>query len=183
MSRAPGSVHRVLILAAALVLSMTGTTLADTPVGHSGTYGPHSLTDSGETAGARCVYDSDLFLYRIKVLPPTVFARNRTSSRDSQWVGWRIDLRYRDGEGGGWGTVKHTSFVKAKAYDDTPGVLSTRSIPIGDQVGGGEFQVIVRMQWYKPGHSDTWEGTARHQVDHYDSTEIFTEASCISAIY
>ncbi len=183
MARALGPFRGVLSLAAALVLSVAGTAVADTPLGHSGRYGPHSLTDSGESAGARCVFDADLFLSRIKVLPPTIFARDRTSSRDSQWVGWRLDLRYRDGEGGGWGTVTHTSFVKAKAYDDMPAALATRSIPIGDQVGGGEFQVIVRMQWYQPGHADTWEGTARHLVDHYRSTGGSPAGSCVSAIY
>jgi hypothetical protein len=183
MSRARRSVRRALILTASLMLSASGVAMADTPVGHSGTYGPHSLTDSDESAGARCIFDSEMYLTRVRVLPPTLFARDRTSSRDSQYVDWRVELRYRDGEGGSWGTFKNSTYTKVKAYDDTPAALARKSVSIGSQVGGGEFEVIVRMRWYRPGHPDVWEGTARHHVDRYDSTEISTQSSCVSAIY
>src|SRR3954470_19195243 len=90
-------------LAMALALSTTGTALADRPVGHSGQTGAHSLTDSDETAGARCRYDGDSNLDRVLVRPPTMFARDRSAARDQQWVGWRVELRYRP-LSGSWST-------------------------------------------------------------------------------
>ena len=47
-------------LAAALVLSVPGLAAADIPVGHSGSYGMHSLTDTREYSGARCLYNDDM---------------------------------------------------------------------------------------------------------------------------
>ena len=36
-----------------------------------------------------------------------------------------------------------------------------------DPVGSGEWRVVVRMTWYKPGTSSVWQGTARHLIEHY----------------
>jgi hypothetical protein len=94
-----------------------------------------------------------------------VFARSRTSGRDQQWVGWRVELQYRDG--GSWGTEQTSSVVKVKAWEDTPAAFRTTTVPVTHPVGSGEWRVVVRMTWYKPGSSTVWQGTARHLIEHY----------------
>ncbi|MCY7419622.1 MAG: hypothetical protein LH650_14250 [Chloroflexi bacterium] len=158
--------HGAATLAMALVLSSAGAAVADRPVGHSGLTGAHSLTDSAEYSGGRCRYDSDSKVQRVRVMPPTMFARNRTSSRDQQWVGWRVELRYRPVDGS-WSTIQTSSPVKVRAWDDTPAALAARSIMVAHPVGSGVYRVIVRMTWYRHGTSNVWEGTSRHAVEHY----------------
>jgi hypothetical protein len=159
-------IHGAGALALALALSVAGVALADAPVGHSGSTGPHSLTDSPESAGARCDYDNNLNVFRVRVMPPTMFARSRTSGRDQQWVGWRVELRYRPVDGA-WRTIQTSSVVKVRAWDDTPAALRARSVTVAHPVGSGDYRVIVRMTWYKPDSSSVWQGTARHAVEHY----------------
>lgn len=152
-------------LAAALVLSVPGLAAADIPVGHSGSYGKHSLTDTREYYGVRCIYNHDQNLAVVKVNPPTVFARSKTSGRDQQWVGWRVELQFRDG--GSWSTEQKSSVVKVKAWDDTPAAFRTTTVTLAHPVGSGEWRVVLRMTWYKHGTSNVWAGTARHLVEHY----------------
>ena len=162
-------VTSVLALAAALALSVGGIAVADAPIAHSGKIGPHSLTDSAEYAGATCRYSGEkgeANVSSVRVLPPTVFARNRSSHHDRQWVGWKVELRYR-APGGSWRTIQMTSAVTARAWDDTPATFHTRTVPVTHPVGSGEYRVYVRMVWYEPGTSDVWEGGARHAVEHY----------------
>lgn len=152
-------------LGVALVLSVAGPAVADVPVGHSGSYGQHSLTDTREYSGARCIYNDDMNVARIRVNPPTVFARSRTAGRDQQWVGWRVALQYRDG--GSWSTEQTSSVVKVRSWDDTPAPFRATSVPVAHPVGSGEWRVVVRLTWYKPGTSSVWQGTARHLIEHY----------------
>jgi hypothetical protein len=166
MSRRSRTLTRALALPVALLFMIGGNAVADAPVGHSGITGAHSLTDSAEAAGARCYYNDDLNVDRISVMPPTMFARNRTSGRDRQWVGWRIELRYQP-LGGSWRTLKTTDVVRVKAWDDIPAPLRRTTVAVTHPVGSGAYQVIVRMTWYRPGTSTVWQGTARHAVEHY----------------
>jgi hypothetical protein len=166
MTRPSRIAHLASALGAAFVLSVSSAVVADAPVGHSGIYGAHSLTDSAEYEGARCYYNDDSNMYRVRVRPPTVFARDRTTARDSQWVGWLVELRYRP-DGGSWSTVQKSNVVKVKAWDDTPAAFSRSTVTVAHTHGSGEWRVIVRMTWYRPGTSDEWEGTARHAVEHY----------------
>ncbi len=153
-------------LGVAALLAGSSVAVADAPIGHSGRTGAHSLTDSVEAAGASCQYNGDLNVVRIRVRPPTVFARDRSTSRDRQWVGWRIELRYRS-DGGTWSTVQTSSVTRVKAWDDTPAPFRTTTVRVAQPKGSGEWRVIVRMTWYRPGTSNVWEGTARHAVEHY----------------
>jgi hypothetical protein len=156
-------------LAVVLALSVGGVAMADAPIAHSGMIGAHSLTDSAEYAGATCRYSGgkgELNVSSVRVLPPTVFARNRSSHHDQQWVGWKVELRYRP-DGGSWHTIQMTSAAKAKAWDDTPAAFDTRTITVAHPVGSGDYRIYVRMVWYQPGSSTVWEGGARHAVEHY----------------
>ena len=58
--------------------------------------GAHSLTDSAEYAGARCLYNDDIErVPRSGSCRPPCSPADRSSDRDQQWVGWRVELRYR----------------------------------------------------------------------------------------
>ncbi len=159
------SMLSTMALAAVLVLSVPGLASADVAVSHSGSVGKHSLTDNDEYSGAQCIYNDEQDLGWMRVTAPTVFARSRTAARDQQWVGWRVELQYRDG--GSWSTVQKSDPMKYKAWDDTPAAFRTTTVAIHHPVGGGEWRVVVRMTWYKPGTSNVWQGTARHRVEHY----------------
>ena len=155
-----------LALAVGLAISVGGVAEADAPLGHAGRIGAHSLTDNAEYAGASCRYNDDLNMSSVRVLPPTVFARDRSSNRDGQWVGWKVELRYR-ASGGAWHTTQLTSAIKARAWDDTPAAFRSRTVQVAHPVGSGEYRVDVRMIWYEPGTSDVWQGGARHAIEHY----------------
>lgn len=165
MSECSRTARAVLILTASLTLT-AAPALADAPVGHSGVSGAHSLTDSPESPGARCFYNDDSNVYRIRVMPPSMFARDRTRNRDRQWVGSRVELRYR-APGGPWQTLHTTPVTTVRAWDDTPAALPRITVPVAHPVGSGEYRVNVRMTWYRPGTSTVWEGTARHAVEYY----------------
>jgi hypothetical protein len=150
-----------------LSLVLPSTATADTPVSHRGSFGPHALIDGLEYPGATCRYDGDLNLASVRVRPPTVFARNRTSARDLQWVGWVVELQYRSDDGT-FSTVQKSSVVKVMGLDDTPAPFRRRTVSIDRPRGSGSWRVVSRMIWYKPGTSSTWQGTARHRITFYD---------------
>jgi hypothetical protein len=168
MIRILGAARVAATLAVAGMLVLPSVASADVPVSHRGSVGAHSLTDSQEYPGASCWYDRDMNVARVKVRPPTVFARDRSSSRDHQSVGWVVELRYQGPGGGSWSTVQKSSVATATAWDDTAAPFRTRSVTIAHPKGSGSWQVVVRMLWYKPGTSSVWQGTARHRVSFYD---------------
>ena len=87
MARLSGTARMAVVLGLTLSLVSPVAVSADTPVSHRGSFGAHALIDSVEYPGARCLYDGDLNTVRVRVRPPMVFARDRTSARDMQWVG------------------------------------------------------------------------------------------------
>lgn len=161
-------IRAAVLIGVCLVLAAPATVSADTLVGHSGRIGAHSLTDSWEYPGVKCSYDGDMNAVRVRVRPPTVFARDRTTSRDSQWVGWSIELRFHPSEGGTWQTVQTSSLTKVRTWDDTPAPFRTRSVTISHPKGSGRWRVVARMIWYAPGTTGVWQGTARHRYTFYD---------------
>jgi hypothetical protein len=163
-----GAISRVAALGAALALAVPGTVAADELVSHSGLLGAHSLTDSWEYPGVRCSYDEHQNAARIRVRPPTVFARDRSSGRDSQWVGWRIELQYHPDEGGSWSTVQKSSVVTAKAWDDQAASFRQRTVTVAHPRGSGRWRVVARMLWYRPGTDSDRQGMARHRFTFYD---------------
>src|SRR3954454_19843591 len=84
---------------------------ADTPVSHSGLVGRHYLADSKEYAGARCFYNGDNNLDRIRVQDPIVFSRS--NDPDRRQVGWRVVVQKNSGHG--WATVDKTAWQLAEA--------------------------------------------------------------------
>ncbi len=167
MTRIDRTARMAVVLGVTLALVAPSAVTADTPVSHGGTFGPHALTDSLEYPGATCRYDDDQNVDRIRVRPPTVFARDRTSARDMQWVGWVVELQYRS-DSGTFSTVQRSSVVKVTAWDDAPAPFRQRTVTIDRPRGSGSWRVVSRMIWYKPGTAGTWQGTARHRVTVYD---------------
>ena len=168
MVRTLGAARMAAIMAVAATLVLPSVTRADVPVSHRGSVGAHSLTDSQEYPGASCRYDRDMNVARVTVRPPTVFARDRSTGRDHQSVGWVVELQYQPASGGSWSTVQKSSVATATAWDDTPAPLRQRSVTIAHPKGSGSWRVVVRMLWYRPGTSGVWQGTARHRVSAYD---------------
>ncbi len=167
MARMGRTARMAVVLGVTLSLVASGAASADTPVSHRGSVGAHALTDTLEYPGATCRYDGDQNLDRIRVRPPTVFARDRSSARDLQWVGWVVELQYRS-DSGTFATVQKSSVVKVMALDDTPAPFRQRTVTVQRPRGSGGWRVVSRMIWYKPGTSSTWQGTARHRVTFYD---------------
>ena len=167
MARFTGIARMAGVLGLTLSLMLSSTTLADQPVSHRGSFGPHALVDTLEYPGATCRYDRDLNLERVRVRPPIVFARDRTSARDMQWVGWVVELQYAPDDGT-YSTVQKSSAVKVMALDDTPAPFRQRTVTVERPRGSGSWRVVSRMIWYKPGTASTWQGTARHRVSVYD---------------
>lgn len=159
--------RRVTAAVAVLVLLVPGVVAADQAVSHRGAVGAHSLTDSAEYAGARCLYDDEQNVDRVRVRPPTVFARDRTSARDRQWVGWVVELQYRPDDGA-WSTVQKSAAAKVLAWEDSPAPFRQRTVTVAHPRGSGAWRVVSRMLWYRPGTSSTWQGTARHRITSYD---------------
>ncbi len=166
MARVAGIARMAVALGVTLSLALPSVATADEPVSHGGAYGPHALTDSLEYPAVTCHYDGDLNLDRVRVRPPTMFARNRTSARDLQWVGWVVELQYRP-DGGSWSTVQKSSVARVTALDDSPAPFRLRTVTVERPRGSGSWRVVSRMLWYKPGTSSTWQGTARHRVSFY----------------
>jgi hypothetical protein len=167
MARGSRTARMAVTLGVTLSLVLPNAAAADTPVSHRGTFGPHALVDGLEYPGATCRYDDDQDLYRVRVRPPVVFARDRTSARDLQWVGWVIELQYQPA-GGTFSTIQRSSVVKVMGLDDTPAPFRQRTVSIDRPRGSGSWRVVSRMIWYKPGTASTWQGTARHRVTFYD---------------
>ncbi len=168
MVRVLGAARTAAILATVLTLVLPSVASAGVPVSHRGSVGAHSLTDDQEYPGVTCRYDRDMNVTRVTVRPPTVFARDRTSARDRQSVGWVVELQYQGPTGGSWSTVQKSSVATATAFDDTAAPFRTRNVAIAHPKGSGSWRVVVRMLWYRPGTSSVWQGTARHRVTVYD---------------
>jgi hypothetical protein len=163
MGRIVANARMAGVIAAALLMAVPSTAAADQPISHSGSMGAHFLNDSQEYPGVTCRYDDDQNMDRVRVRPPAVFARDRTSARDSQWVGWRAELQYRP-EDGSWSTVQQSTVVKARAWDDTAAAFAQRTVSVARPRGSGSWRVVIRMLWYAPGTSTVRQGIARHRV-------------------
>jgi hypothetical protein len=177
MGRRPRHLVVAVVLAAAIVLAPTAAALADTSLEESGRVGPHAVLDTRVFPGVTCDYDDGTDLVRLRVRAPTVFARDRTEGRDQQWVGWRLHLRFRP-DGGTWSTIKSTTVVKVRAWEDTPAALRTRSVTTPGPAGSGSYRIYVRMIWYQPGSSTAVQGFSLHRVERY--TYALVEGAPIS---
>ena len=148
--------------------------LADTPLGHSGKVGAHSLSDSASSPGTSCQYkyhsgNNSGDLVKIVVKPPNVRA---VAGNNSQTVGWRFTVQRRvQGEGGATQWVQRfTSPEMTAVTDDSHNAsFNSASVPVrtGPFLAGGVYQyrVIVTTIWHR-GDGST-QGKAKNRVDFY----------------
>lgn len=156
----------VLLLFGSLTIATTGPVLADTEKGHTGIVGTHSLPDSYASPGVRCDYDKESErLASFRVRSPIVFARNKTSSRDSRKVGWRFVIM-RTAQNSTTQTTFYTSPIyKATAYDNQAAPFTAKTLNQMVANDGSIYKVLIKMFWFKRDGSK--EGTALHSVDYY----------------
>ena len=156
---------------AALTLAAGQPVLADTPLGHTGTVGAHSLTDTHSTPGAKCHYEGGGvgvgFIDSIKVRPP-----NMSPVRTKQIAGWQftVERRFVGSSTGPWKQVYHSVIQTTSIGGGDSGGFTSMTAPISVPSNEGTtgehfFRVIVKMFWY---HADSSVmGTARNRVDFY----------------
>lgn len=143
----------VLLLAAAAAVGLTTAPASASeplpPDTVTGKPGIHALLDGQENRSVTCAYGgvgNDLTL--IRIAPPIVFARNRTSGPDAAVVAWRWDV-LRDA-GGGYAVVESGPLVKRtatdrRAADFRRAVVAIVPTPLST------YRVRYRLIWYKPG--------------------------------
>jgi hypothetical protein len=157
-------------LSAALVVGTQGALGAETLV-EKGLPGSWTVVDTDAQPGASCAYDVDLVndLDIIEARGPRVFARERTASRDSQWVGIRFIFQKSklDGGNGGWETVFKTPMVKKLAYDDKAVGLGKRGWQAVYE-GTPHFRALAAIRWYEPGTTSKVEGATTFRYQWYD---------------
>jgi hypothetical protein len=172
---------------AALTLS-AGPVMADTELGHTGKVGDHYLNDVSGYTGVICHYDEDnTHLTSFEVRQPNIWARNRTTHRDSQKVGWRILIKRQMYGSSAWKTFFKSSIKKATAYDDQSAYFPIRTLtpqmphePIGEP---SHWMAVIKMYWFAADGSVA--GTARHRVDVYklDNGSSTTEAPYCNSLF
>jgi len=135
---------------------------ADTPVSHSGQFGRHFLADSQEYPGARCLYDADSNLNRIRVQDPFVYSASNDPDRLT--VSWRVLVQKNAGHG--WTAVTKSPWQYAEARTTRPARFSPISISFTADTTAN-YRVNVRMGWWTGGKTTNLVGTAVHRVDWY----------------
>jgi hypothetical protein len=166
----------VAVLACALVAVALNAlpTLADTPLGHSGTVGAHSLHDTASSPGVTCNYGYKVAqdagkLVKLVVAPPRVHA---AAGNSAQEVGWRFTVQRRvQGIGGATPWVhRYTSPEMTAVTDDAHNAAFTSaSVPVipGAFLAGGVYQyrVLVSTTWH--GSKGGIMGKATNREDFY----------------
>jgi hypothetical protein len=170
------SIRPFIVLVAVSVALVIGShsVLGAEVVSKSGKRGVWTLRDAEAQPGAFCTYGidgnpSDGQLDLIEARSPRVFARNRTSRRDGQWVGIRIQFQKsrQDGGQGGWETVKSTGFVKKFARDDQAVAIGQRAWHASYD-GMPQFRVRANIRWYRPGTKSVVAGAATLAYEWYE---------------
>jgi hypothetical protein len=158
------SLHSVIAFTVMAVglLSAAAPAAADTPVSHSGQVGRHYLADSEEYAGARCFYNSDNNLDRIRVQDPIVFSRS--NDPDRRQVSWRVLVQKNGGHG--WGTVMKSAWQFGEARTTRPADFSPIAVSFTADTTA-DYRVLVRMGWWTGGEAINLVGVAVHRVDWY----------------
>ena len=149
--------------------------LADTELGHTGTVGAHSLTDTSSKPGAKCHYtfSTGLGLGKLKTIevrPPNM---SPVAGRTHQIAGWQftIQRRFVGSSTGPWKQIyKSNQQTTAIGGGDSGGFTSMTApitLPSNEGVTGEHFyRVFVKMFWYRKDDA-TVQGTALHRVDFY----------------
>jgi hypothetical protein len=155
-----------LLVALAVLALAAGPAMADTELGHTGKVGWHYLNDSSGYPGVTCAYDMNSgWIMSFDVGEPNVWARDITSSRDHQQVGWRFIIKHKAVGGSSWKSFYKSSIMKVTAYDNQSAYFphGTASPYLAQDYS--TYQVRIKMFWYRNG---SVEGTALHRVDFYE---------------
>jgi hypothetical protein len=152
----------VFTVVATAVLAANLPVTADTAVNHSGQYSRHYLADTEEYPGARCHYDGDSNLDRIRVLEPTVFSVS--NDPDRRTVSWRVLVQKNGGHG--FATVKKSNWQFAEARTSRPADFSPIAVSLIADTDA-DYRVLVRMGWWTGGKALNLTGSALHRVDWY----------------
>jgi hypothetical protein len=163
---------RVVWLAALVALIVAASpAAAETPGPHSGNVGVHALIDTNQFPGVTCVFHTtpDDLLHRIKVRAPIVYAYDRTTGTDTEWVGWRFRIQtstngtdWTDAPGG------VSSFVKVQATDQYNAQWSTR-VYVVPQPPAGSYRAVVNIRWYYPTASHVDGRSVRYPTYYLDA--------------
>ena len=159
----------------ALVLGAQSAAAA-TVVSSSGSFGMHVFKDSMTHPGISCYYGNvsgsdgrQQALWKIVINGPKVWAKNRTSGVDSQWVGWRYVVQHSQAGGAPpWKSYTTSSWVKAVSHDNAGVQFSSRTWTAPANKNW-QWHVEIVMHWYKPGSSSTVSGSVT-LMDQYDVT-------------
>ncbi len=158
-------------LVAALLVSVQPAA-AFTVLSSTGLTGTYSLTDAASPSGHQstiCYYRTATSkLDKIEVRHPQVKARNRTSGRDHQWVGWQFIVQHQTPSGTTWQTIYGSSFAKADAADNLAAAFANRTWA-GPADPTGKYRVLVVIRWYTPGSTSAIQGQVKLRDTYYES--------------
>ena len=161
---------------AVLATSAAQPVLGATDLGHTGTVGLHSLTDTSANPAAIGKYKynrSDRFgwLVRFWVNPPNMHA---VTGKSNQTVGWKYSVqRQICGLGGcnSWRTT-YTSTEQTAVTDDTHNAPFTQmsvgvTVPCGHNCSdaGATYRITETLIWHKA--NGTIQGTDRERIYYY----------------
>ncbi len=142
----------------------------------SGSPGSYSVIDTETNQSVHCFYPSASHanndLSKIKIKPPKLYAKNRTSGVDSQWVGWQFSIQHGTTVGSapaGWTTYYKSSVMKAVAKDNQAASFTTKTWIAGNHINRW-WRVKLLMFWYAPGSKTKISGQVNWIVDYYAIT-------------
>jgi hypothetical protein len=175
---------------ALLALGAFGSPAAAHVTSTSGSHGNYVIADTSDHPAAHCYYgnasSSSQDLTKIKIPAPTVYAKDSTSHRDSQKVGWQFVIQHGTSVGSfpsGWKTSYTSSVVKATGYDNQAASFSSRTWTATPNINRW-WRVKIYLLWYQPGSSTTVAGEVKDIVDYYTITyppnpDGFNPTDCI----
>jgi hypothetical protein len=154
-----------------LLLAQSPAALADIELGHEGEVGRNRLADMYDSPGAVC----DIVLPGrdslgetwLRVNPPVMFARNRTTGVDEQMVGWNATVSALNEETGAWRVVRRSETARELASDDLASYFNGQGWLAEFPLSRATYAVSVEMLWYDPGDSHHVEGRATHAIEHF----------------
>jgi hypothetical protein len=143
-----------------------GTTLAATPVAHSGPQGHYSFTDTVGTPGAKCFYGNDAGHFefdRIKVFGPSV----KWLTNDAFNSGAvRLTIRLQHQAGSTWTTVAHTGESQVFASKTHASTFPDKVVHWnGISPHTNHFRAEAYIRWVTP--DATTIGSVTVLLDHY----------------
>ncbi len=155
----------VMALSAGVVSVAPVSAAAAQPYGygvHSGDYGRHWILDmydqSTEYPAVSCRYDHARKLRSLSIRPPVVYAHDRSSHLDRQYLAWRAYIQSSTTPSSEpWDEVGRTPLEVKSATDETSAAFGPASFVIPTEPGlpsDAVVRVIYRMWWYWPNKGD-----------------------------